>query len=90
VAEHSKKQILWKTLTRDTYCETGDPARLLVQLAGRRGQMNWNSVQREKNFCTVPTRVANAEEKSLVPSPTNKQRKDPVHMYSLSPDVPQF
>jgi hypothetical protein len=43
---------------RDIHRETGDPARLPAQLAGRWGQINWNSVR--------PTRAAKETQKSLV------------------------
>ncbi len=37
--------------SRDTYLETGDASWLPAQLAGRRGQMKWNSVRcEEKNI----------------------------------------
>ncbi len=45
---------------------------------------------RKKIFCTGPTRAAKAEQKSLVPARTNQRRKDPFHLYSLSPHSPQF
>jgi hypothetical protein len=46
--------------------ETGDPARLSAQLAGRWGQMNWNSVQRGKYFVVVLGRLEQPrQDKSL-------------------------
>ncbi len=64
---------------RDTHQETGDPARLPAQLAGRWGQRNWISVWcRKKISCTGLTRAAKAEQKSLVPAlqaqRTNQER----------------
>jgi hypothetical protein len=55
--------------TRDTYWETGDPAGLPAQLAGRWGQKWIETVfGGKKIFCTGPTRAAKAEQKSLVPA----------------------
>ncbi len=52
----------------ETLClETGDPAQLPAQLAGRWGQRNWNTVVyvEEKIFSIGPTRAAKVEQKSL-------------------------
>ncbi len=47
--------------------ETDEPVRLPVQLAGRWGQMNWNSVRREKKYFGIgPTRAAKAGQKYIV------------------------
>ncbi len=55
--------------TRDTYYETGDPARLPVLLAGRWGTNELKQWPvRKKIFCTGPTRGAKAGQKSLVPA----------------------
>ncbi len=48
--------------------ETGDAARLPVQLAGRLGQIWIESGVRKEMFRTGPTRAAKAGQKSLVPS----------------------
>ncbi len=78
---------------RDTYFETGDPARPPAQLAGRRGQMNWNSVRRGNKYF-VPGRPEQRTQKKNsctdTTSPMNQPRKDPFHLYSLSPHSHQF
>ncbi len=78
---------------RDTYLETGDPARLPAQHARRQDkgiEIVWGE---EKIFWIGLTRAAKAGRKSLVrgtTSPANQARKDPFHLYSLSPHSPQF
>jgi hypothetical protein len=55
--------------TRETYEETGDPARLPAQLVGRWGQKKLKKCRAKKKiFCTGPTRAAKAEQKYLVPA----------------------
>jgi hypothetical protein len=44
----------------------------------------------EKIFCTGPTCAAKAEQKSLLPARKANQKKDPFHLYSLSPHSPKF
>jgi hypothetical protein len=43
-------------------------------------------------FCTGLTRAAIARQKSIVPArePLNQPKKDHFHMYSNSPNLPQF
>jgi hypothetical protein len=49
---------------------------------------------RKKIICTASTIAAKAGQQFLVgtgkTSPTNQPRKDPFHLYSLSPHSPQF
>ncbi len=74
-------------ITRDTYWETRDPARLPAQLARRWGQKNWNCVWWGKNILYW---VAKAEQKSLVRARKAQQtqpRRDPFHLYSLIPHL---
>ncbi len=55
--------------------------------------MKWNSVRWGKNIFFVLSRLEQAEQdKNLLyrhVEPTN-QVKDPFHMFSLSPQLPQF
>ncbi len=56
--------------------------------------MKWNSVRwGVEYFCTGPTRAAKAVQKSLVTAwraQRTNLRQYPFHMYSLSPQLPQF
>jgi hypothetical protein len=59
--------LLFTVRLRDTYQETGDPARLLTQLDGRYGQRNWNSIRRGKRiFCSGPTIEQPRQNKNLL------------------------
>ncbi len=60
---------------RDTDQETGDPARLPAQIAGRSDKGIEIEYDGEKIFCTVPTRAVKAGQKSLVPA-RQAQRTD--------------
>ncbi len=79
-----------------TYLRHATPARLTAQFAGRWGKRIWNRVRWGKKLsCTRPTRAAKAVQKSLVSvvgtkSPTNQPRRNPFHLYSVSPHLRQF
>jgi hypothetical protein len=80
---------LGKVMRRNT--ETGDPARLPTQLAGR-----WELYKVKKYalrkiiFCTGLTRAAKAGQKSIVLSRRAQgTNQEPFHLYSLSPHSPQ-
>ncbi len=71
--------------TRDTYKETGDSELLPAQLAGRRGQMMWNSklYGEEKIFYTGPTRAAQAGKKSLLSTRRAQPTKEGFFSYAI-------
>jgi hypothetical protein len=71
-----KKQIKKKDIYDQRHTETGDPARLPAQVAGQYFVLS--SQGRTKIYCTGTT------------SPKKQPRKDPFHMYSKSPHLPQF
>ncbi len=87
--------LLYSTVRhRDTYQETGDPARLPAQLSGRWGQRNWNSVRWGKRiFCSGLTRAAKAEQNPFeLARQLNEPTKDgPLFICSLwVPICPSF
>ncbi len=71
--------------------ETGDQTQLPAQLTGRWGQINWNSVRWGKNILSWADWSSQGRTKiscTGTMSPTNQPRKDPFHLYSLSPHLP--
>ncbi len=78
--------------TRDT--ETGDPARLPAQVAGRWELIKWKNAQvRKIIFCTGLTSAAKAGKKSIVPArrvQRTSQERSPYQLSTLSPHSPQF
>ncbi len=82
--------------TRPQLCtETGDPARLPAQLAGRWGQRHWNSVLygEGKKYFVLGRLGQSRWNKALLywhDKPKNQPKEDLFHMYSLSPRLPEF
>ncbi len=69
------------------------PCTTASQVAGRCRHINWNSVQRGKKYFVlgwVEQPRQNKVSCTGTMSPTNQPRKDPVHLYSLSPHSLQF
>ncbi len=96
-AEGQECRMKWRKLelwaAGDKHSETGGPARLPSQVAGRRGHINWNSVRRGKKYFILGWTEQPRKEKSLLygmTSPMNQPRKDPFYLNSLSPHSPQF
>ena len=67
---------------------------LSVQLAGRWGQRNWNSVEWGKKNFVLGREQPSVGKKSLVSAWrvqwTKPTREDPFHLYSLSPHLPEL
>ncbi len=66
---------------------------MVAQLAERWGQKIANVNGEEEIFCIEPTRAAETEQKSIVPTrqaPRTNQGRTLFHLYSLSPHLPQF
>ncbi len=76
-----------------THPETGGPARLPAQIAGRWGHKKCNSVRQGKKYFDKSSQGRVKVSCIRTTSPSNQLRKDPFHLYSLyslSPHSPQF